>query len=90
MIGSWVPYDSRAEIDLTVNGKLVQKGTTEMMTWDPTKLVEMLSSWAPVVPGDILFTGTPSGVGQLNPTDMIKATLRVNGEDLSAFSTECV
>ena len=90
MIGDWVPYDSRAEIDLTVNENLVQKGTTDMMTWSPTELVEMLSSWAPVVPGDILFTGTPSGVGQLNPTDVIKATLRVNGQELTSFTTECV
>jgi 2-keto-4-pentenoate hydratase/2-oxohepta-3-ene-1,7-dioic acid hydratase in catechol pathway len=52
--------------------------------------MEELLTWAPVHAGDYLFTGTPSGVGQLHPGDSLKATLESkDGVVLSSIEARC-
>ncbi|MBC8284838.1 MAG: fumarylacetoacetate hydrolase family protein [Nitrospinae bacterium] len=55
----------------SVNGKLRQKGNTGEMIFPIAKLVHILSGWWTLRPGDIIFTGTPAGVGPLQPGDKI-------------------
>jgi fumarylpyruvate hydrolase len=45
------------------------------MTFSPTDLLVYLSARVPLLPGDLLFTGTPAGVGPLAPGDHLVATL---------------
>ena len=53
-------------IQLSINGNQVQKGSLKEMSWSADELISKLADWAPIREGDILFTGTPSGVGPLN------------------------
>ena len=45
------------------------------MLHSPLDLLASLSEWAPLSPGDLIFTGTPKGVGWLNDGDLAEATL---------------
>ena len=47
----------------TVNGQLVQESSTELMIFDIATLVSVISEFTALAPGDLIFTGTPSGVG---------------------------
>lgn len=74
-----------------MNGVLVQHAPVLEMTITPTMQIEDLMQWAPVQAGDLLFTGTPAGVGQLHPGDTVKAVLKKQeGVVVSEFSTKCV
>jgi 2-keto-4-pentenoate hydratase/2-oxohepta-3-ene-1,7-dioic acid hydratase in catechol pathway len=46
-----------------LNGETVQDGRTSDMIFDVATLIEKLSLVTPLLPGDVIFTGTPSGVG---------------------------
>lgn len=90
IIGDWVDYDPRAEYSLAINQKEVQRGSLSEMSWTPGELIDKLSSWAPIKAGDILFTGTPAGVGPLRPGDSLTASLYIDGGCINAQSAECV
>ena len=90
IIGDWVDYDPRAEYSLDINQKEVQRGSLNEMSWTPGELIDKLSSWAPIKAGDILFTGTPAGVGPLRPGDCLTASLYIDGGCINAQSAECV
>lgn len=51
------------ELGCQINGELVQKGRTTDLIFSVPELVARLSSVLPLLPGDIIFTGTPAGVG---------------------------
>lgn len=77
-IGRFKAYDPDS-IDLEnlpfschVNGGLRQNGNTRDMIFPVKNLIQTLSGWWTLRPGDIIFTGTPSGVGPLNPGDQVK------------------
>ena len=50
-------------LELKLNGKIMQKGNTNKMIFDVKHLVSYLSHFMTLYPGDIIATGTPSGVG---------------------------
>ena len=59
---------------LTVNGDSRQKSSTHQMIFDVPTLVSYLSSFMTLLPGDVISTGTPSGVGLgMNPPTFLKA-----------------
>jgi len=67
--------DPDAAILLTVNGDVRQSGRLSDMIWSPEEvLIKARALWE-VRPGDLVFTGTPEGVGPLNPGDRVKATI---------------
>ncbi len=51
------------EMECTIDGESVQKGRTSSMIFSVPELVARLSAVTPLLPGDIIFTGTPAGVG---------------------------
>jgi 2-keto-4-pentenoate hydratase/2-oxohepta-3-ene-1,7-dioic acid hydratase in catechol pathway len=51
------------ELGCSVNGEQVQKGRTAQMVFSVPELVARLSAVTPLLPGDVIFTGTPAGVG---------------------------
>ena len=55
----------------SVNGELRQQGNTRGMLFPIKSLIHMLSGWWTLRPGDIVFTGTPSGVGPLKAGDRV-------------------
>ncbi len=63
------------EIALRVGGVLRQHGTTSRMIRTVAELVAYASAWFTLEPGDLLFTGTPEGVGPVVPGDLLEASL---------------
>jgi fumarylpyruvate hydrolase len=61
-------------IRITVNGEVRQDGSLDEMIWPIADIISHLSRLVTLAPGDLIFTGTPGGVGALQPGD------RVHGE----------
>lgn len=66
---------SGLEITLDVNGRRVQQGNTSQMLHDVPGLIGFVSRWMTLERGDLLFTGTPAGVGPVAPGDRLEASL---------------
>jgi fumarylpyruvate hydrolase len=60
-------------ISLAVNGAERQRGDTGQMIWDVPEVIAQLSKQVKLEPGDLIYTGTPSGVGPVVPGDVITA-----------------
>jgi len=63
------------DLELRVNGELRQKGNTSQMIFPPEQLISYISRYMTLERGDVIATGTPSGVGPLKPGDEIMATI---------------
>jgi 2-keto-4-pentenoate hydratase/2-oxohepta-3-ene-1,7-dioic acid hydratase in catechol pathway len=80
------------ELSCAVNGELMQKARTSEMIFSVPELVEKLSAVTPLLPGDVIFTGTPSGVGMgrtpkrfLQPGDVLASTIQGIGDLRQSF-----
>jgi fumarylpyruvate hydrolase len=62
-----------AELSLAVNGEIRQRGNIADMTWSVAEIIAELSSYYSLRPGDLIFTGTPAGVGPVQPGDTLCA-----------------
>ncbi|MBV6472533.1 MAG: putative protein YcgM [Saprospiraceae bacterium] len=86
--GRWIPIESvqrnALQFELYVNNRLVQSGRIEDMLFPVPKVIHYLSQFFLVNKGDILFTGTPAGVGPVHTGDQLRGHL--NGECLFEFS----
>ena len=67
---------------LEKNAQVVQKGNTSLMLWKIDELIEYVSKYFTLKIGDVIFTGTPSGVGKVNPEDKLKGFI----EDKQIFN----
>lgn len=79
-LGPWIDTDiSTADLLITcsVNGQMRQMGSTRDMVFPVRQLVAYISSILTLEPGDVLLTGTPSGVGPLTPGDEV--TVDIDG-----------
>lgn len=63
------------DIQLRLNGEVKQKSNTKNMIFKVDELVEFVSSIMTLYPGDIISTGTPPGVGQLEKGDIVEAEI---------------
>lgn len=61
--------------ELTRNGNTVQKGNTSHMLWKVDELIAYVSQFFTLKIGDIIFTGTPEGVGLVEPEDVLEGFL---------------
>jgi len=78
-------------LELTVNGESRQVANLSSMSITPQQQMDSLLTWAPVVAGDYLFTGTPSGVAELQVGDEVNAVLiGKDGSVISQISAVCV
>jgi len=66
---------TRGAIVLTVNGQVKQKGDLSDMIWDVPHMLSFLSQMYELLPGDLVFTGTPAGVGPVVPGDQLQGTI---------------
>jgi 2-keto-4-pentenoate hydratase/2-oxohepta-3-ene-1,7-dioic acid hydratase in catechol pathway len=67
---------------LQKNEEVVQKGNTKLMLWNIDALIEYVSKYFTLKIGDVIFTGTPSGVAKVNPNDRLTGYI----EDKELFS----
>jgi len=61
------------DVSLKLNGELKQKGNTSQMLYAPFDMLEFVSRYMTLEPGDIFMTGTPSGIGPVEQGDVILA-----------------
>ncbi|MES2149492.1 MAG: fumarylacetoacetate hydrolase family protein [Pseudomonadota bacterium] len=60
---------------LEVNGTLRQQGTLDQMIWPLADIISHISRFVALAPGDLIFSGTPAGVGPLLPGDLVRGAL---------------
>ena len=60
---------------LAINGKTVQQGVSSEMVFSIKQIIAFISRYIALQPGDIIFTGTPKGVGKLESGDTLRLTL---------------
>ena len=65
-------HPQQGRIWLEVNGELKQEGDLDEMIWPVADVIAALSRLVTLAPGDLIFTGTPSGVGALQPGDRVR------------------
>ena len=66
---------ARGKIELKVNGQIRQSADVGDMLWKIPQIVHFLSNQIELFPGDIIFTGTPAGVGPVVKGDVIEAAV---------------
>jgi fumarylpyruvate hydrolase len=66
---------AQAEISLTVNGKVRQRSTVSQLIWNIAETIAQLSNAWALQPGDLIYTGTPAGVGAVNPGDTLTGSV---------------
>lgn len=71
---------TEAAIHLSVNGVARQKSDIANMIWNVAEVIAYLSKYYMLQPGDLIFTGTPEGVGAVQPGDVIEAKIAGLGE----------
>jgi fumarylpyruvate hydrolase len=74
------PLPSQAGISLRVNGGVRQQAVLGDMIWNCDEIVARLSLLYALEPGDLIFTGTPAGVADLNPGDRVEGSIEGVGE----------
>tara|TARA_B110000211_G_scaffold122877_1_gene141751 strand:- start:900 stop:1511 length:612 start_codon:yes stop_codon:yes gene_type:complete len=77
VIGNFLSKSDFKDIDninfrLEKNDKVQQTGNTSLMLWKIDTLIEYISKYFTLKIGDIIFTGTPSGVAKVNSNDILK------------------
>ncbi|WP_431128715.1 fumarylacetoacetate hydrolase family protein [Flagellimonas flava] len=85
IVGKWKLKNSYENVDnlsfqLIKNEEEVQNGNTSLMLWKIDELIAHVSTYFMLKKGDILFTGTPAGVGKVSPNDYLVGMLE--GEQL--------
>ncbi|MCC2590795.1 fumarylacetoacetate hydrolase family protein [Chryseobacterium sp. MFBS3-17] len=69
-------YDlSRLNFSLIKNKETVQRGNTSLMLFSPEKIIAFVSKFFTLRTGDLIFTGTPQGVGKVAENDVLEAFL---------------
>jgi acylpyruvate hydrolase len=71
---------------LEINGEVHQKGNTEMMLWNFDEIIAEVSKYFTLKTGDLIFTGTPAGVGKVNIGDKLVAF--IEGVDMMSFEVK--
>ena len=74
----------RIKFQLYKNDKLVQDGDSSHMLWDIDEIIAYVSQFFTLKIGDVIFTGTPAGVGKVEPNDILMGAL----QDHEAFSVK--
>ena len=70
-----VGYLEKGSITLRVNGEIRQQGDISEMIWSVPEIISILSEFFELCPGDLIFTGTPSGVGPLKRGDKLEGAV---------------
>jgi len=86
VIGKWVSKSNYRDLNelcfsLKKNNKVVQSSNSELMLWKMDELISYVSQFFTLKKGDIIFSGTPAGVGKVNTGDVLEGFI----EDKSFF-----
>jgi len=81
-----IGHPAKGAITLAVNGQMRQQGDLADMTWSVPEIIAHLSRLFVLMPGDLIFTGTPAGVGPVGPGDVMEAAI----EGVGSLTTKVV
>ena len=93
-IGPWlvdaadVPNPMALALQTTVNGKVTQSGNTRDMIFDVPFLIEYFSAFMTLNPGDLILTGTPDGVVDCKPGDVVVTTIEGIGDLINTIQAQ--
>lgn len=71
---------AKGRISLSLNGAPRQDGDLADMIWSVAEILAILSTYVALAPGDLIFTGTPAGVGPALPGDFLRGEIEGVGE----------
>ena len=77
---SVIGHPASGRVQLTVNGEIRQDGNLDQMVWKVPEMISYLSGLFTLCPGDLIFSGTPAGVGALSKGDVLKGIVEGVGE----------
>jgi 2-keto-4-pentenoate hydratase/2-oxohepta-3-ene-1,7-dioic acid hydratase in catechol pathway len=75
-IGKFIPFQNHAngiEFSLKKNGELIQAGNSNLMLHSIDEIISFVSQFFTLKVGDLIYTGTPAGVGKVNIGDTLEA-----------------
>jgi 2-keto-4-pentenoate hydratase/2-oxohepta-3-ene-1,7-dioic acid hydratase in catechol pathway len=80
VIGEWLPKTQFKDLNdlsfkLVKNYEIVQDGNTSLMLWKIDEIIAYVSTFFTLKKGDVIFTGTPAGVGKISPNDYLSGSL---------------
>ncbi|WP_396637239.1 fumarylacetoacetate hydrolase family protein [Maribacter sp. R77961] len=80
VIGNWLPKTKFKDLNnlnfkLLKNDEVVQVGNTNLMLWKIDEIIAYVSTFFMLKKGDVIFTGTPAGVGKVNANDYLTGSL---------------
>ena len=81
-IGPWIETDldpSNVNLTTCLNGKLKQQGNTIDLIYSIPEIINFISNVMTLLPGDIIATGTPSGIGPMYPGDIVEVNIEKLG-----------
>jgi 2-keto-4-pentenoate hydratase/2-oxohepta-3-ene-1,7-dioic acid hydratase in catechol pathway len=89
VIGKWLTKTSFKDLNnlnfsLVKNGEVAQRGNTSLMLWKIDELISYISTYFMLKKGDVIFTGTPAGVGRVTANDYLMGML----EEEEVFSVK--
>ncbi|HET7173726.1 MAG TPA: fumarylacetoacetate hydrolase family protein [Nocardioidaceae bacterium] len=88
-LGPWIETEvdpSDLEVRTEVNGEVRQQGRTSLMIFDVPAIIAYVTSFMTLLPGDVVLTGTPAGVGPMQPGDRVAVTV----EDIGTLANPVV
>lgn len=88
-LGPWIETEldpSDISVECRVNGETRQAARTSQLAFGPSVLVEFVSRVMTLLPGDVILTGTPAGVGPLNIGDLVEVEI----EGIGTLANEVV
>jgi 2-keto-4-pentenoate hydratase/2-oxohepta-3-ene-1,7-dioic acid hydratase in catechol pathway len=77
-LGPWIETEfdpSDRKIETRLNGKTRQAASTSLLIFPPAALVSFVSRVMTLLPGDVIATGTPAGIGPMEPGDVVEITI---------------
>ncbi|MFL5767736.1 MAG: fumarylacetoacetate hydrolase family protein [Actinomycetota bacterium] len=77
-LGPWIETDldpSDVSLETRVNGETRQAARTSEMVFGPVALIAYIATFMTLLPGDVVLTGTPEGVGRLEPADRVEVEI---------------
>lgn len=89
LFSPFVPFSgdySNLSLRLEIDGQTVQTGSTDLMIYKPDQILKEISTFMTLEEGDIVMTGTPSGVGLIEKGTLFRGILLGNGTILSEKS----
>lgn len=81
-VGPWIETEvdpDNLKLETYLNGELRQSTSTSDLIFGVSKLISFISGIMTLLPGDVIATGTPSGIGPLSPGDVVEVTIEKIG-----------